>query len=72
MQEALVALRKAAELAPQDPAIISVLAIALHDTGDLEAAIATLDRALSLRPHDDALRHLRDRYTAEGEGSSSP
>jgi Flp pilus assembly protein TadD len=59
---AIAALRRAAELAPRDGRYAAVLAVALHDTGDAEGACAALERALTERPRDAALRDLLRAY----------
>jgi Tfp pilus assembly protein PilF len=50
--EALTSLASAAEVTPEDPLFIYVLAIAQHDTGKRDEAIATLSRALVRHPYD--------------------
>jgi len=50
--EAVAALRRAAELAPGDARFGYVLAVALHGSGDVGAALAELDRVLALHPYD--------------------
>lgn len=50
--EALTSLTSAAEATPEDPRFIYVLAIAQHDTGKRDEAIATLNRALARHPYD--------------------
>jgi Flp pilus assembly protein TadD len=47
---AIESLRRAAELAPDDPQIAYVLAIGLHSTGDVEGALAVLRRAHEAAP----------------------
>jgi Flp pilus assembly protein TadD len=52
MEGALAALRRAAELAPDDARFGYVLAVALQGTGQVDAALAELDRVLAIRPYD--------------------
>jgi tetratricopeptide (TPR) repeat protein len=54
LEEALVALRRAAELDPLSPRILDNFAWALVHAGRPEEALAALDRALALQP--DALQ----------------
>ncbi|NWA02660.1 tetratricopeptide repeat protein [Pseudomonas gingeri] len=48
--QAMVALRKAARLEPQNPQYGYVLAVALHDSGQVEAACAELETLLKHQP----------------------
>jgi predicted CXXCH cytochrome family protein len=52
LSEALAALQKAAEVAPEDTRFAYVYGIALHDTGAPHQAREALARALSRRPFD--------------------
>jgi Flp pilus assembly protein TadD len=52
VEEAIAALRRAVELAPDDMRFGYVLAVALHGTGRVDAALAELDRVLAVRPDD--------------------
>ena len=52
LSDALVSLREAAGLAPDEPRFAYVYAIALHDTGQREAAIDVLRGVVSRRPYD--------------------
>jgi tetratricopeptide (TPR) repeat protein len=66
-KDALVALKKATELLPNDAEAHSNLALALQDLGQLEAAVASCKRALMINPNfaaahnnlSNALRELR-------------
>jgi tetratricopeptide (TPR) repeat protein len=66
-KDALVALKKATELLPNDAESHSNLALALQDLGQLDAAVASCRRALLIRPDfaeahnnlSNALRELR-------------
>jgi Flp pilus assembly protein TadD len=59
LPDALVSLREAAGLAPDEPRFAYVYAIALHDTGQPEAAIDVLRTVLARRPYDrDSLSAL--------------
>jgi Flp pilus assembly protein TadD len=51
-EEALKELAAGAELAREDPRFAYVYAVALHDTGDARAAVATLESALEQHPYD--------------------
>ena len=56
MNEAIRELRRAVELAPGDARFGYVLAVALHGTGQVDAALAELDRVLAVSPyHRDSL-----------------
>ena len=59
MEKALQSLRQAAELAPEISRYVYVLAIALKDIGDHEAAIAAIDAGLKVRPKAEILLQLR-------------
>ncbi len=50
-QQALVALRRAAELAPDDARYGYVLAVALHGQNQIDAALAEIDRVLQHHPY---------------------
>ncbi len=57
--EALLHLARAARLAPEQPRYAYVHAVALHDTGEPELAIRTLEEAVRRHPHDaDLLQAL--------------
>ncbi|MFI4939903.1 MAG: sulfotransferase [Burkholderiales bacterium] len=56
-KEALVALKKAAKLLPNDAESHSNLALALQDLGQLDAAVASCKRALLIKP-DFAEAHI--------------
>jgi len=51
-EEALVELKKAARLAPENAHYPFVYAVALHGTGDIKKAISTLESALLKHPYD--------------------
>ncbi len=51
-KDALQALRRAAELLPQDPEAHANLGAALHDRRQWSEALASLQRALAIRPDD--------------------
>ncbi|MBS0237828.1 MAG: tetratricopeptide repeat protein [Proteobacteria bacterium] len=50
--EAMVALAKAAEIAPEDPRFSYVYGVALHDTGKGREAVEALKSALTRHPYD--------------------
>ncbi|MBY0226029.1 MAG: tetratricopeptide repeat protein [Hyphomicrobium sp.] len=50
--EAMSYLSQAASLSPEDPRFSYVLAVALHDTGKIAEATATLKNALARHPYD--------------------
>ncbi|WP_052699175.1 tetratricopeptide repeat protein [Hyphomicrobium sp. 99] len=52
LPEAMVALSKAAELAPEDPRFSYVYGVALHDTGKPREAAEALKSALTRHPYD--------------------
>jgi tetratricopeptide (TPR) repeat protein len=72
-KDALIALKKAAELLPNDAETHCNLALALQDLGQLDAAVASCRRALLIRPDSaeahnnlsNALRELRQLEAAE-------
>jgi len=72
-KDALVALKKATELSPNDAESHSNLALALQDLGQLDAAVASCKRALLINPDyveahnnlSNALRELRQFDAAE-------
>jgi len=66
LDKALIALRRAAELAPQTPRFSYVYAIALHSTGKPDEAIARLEETWRRHPADREILQalatiLRDR-----------
>jgi predicted CXXCH cytochrome family protein len=65
MRDALAALRRAAELAPDVPQYAYVLAIGLHDSGDRLGAIAVLTEAQRRRPGSRELLSALAQYSAE-------
>jgi tetratricopeptide (TPR) repeat protein len=54
---AVEALRRALELQPSDPIILTNLGVALRDAGQIDAALATLRRACDLGPNIAATWH---------------
>jgi predicted CXXCH cytochrome family protein len=60
---ALEALRRAAELAPDEPRYAYVYSVALHDAGRAAEAIRVADAALARAPGDRELRDWRARLT---------
>jgi tetratricopeptide (TPR) repeat protein len=61
---ALAALRRAAELAPDEPRYAFVYSVALHDAGRVADAIRVADAALVRAPGDRALRDWREQLGA--------
>jgi tetratricopeptide (TPR) repeat protein len=61
---ALDPLRRAAELAPDEPRYAYVYSVALHDAGRIADAIRIADAALARAPSDRALREWRVRLAA--------
>jgi tetratricopeptide (TPR) repeat protein len=61
---ALAALRRAAELAPDEPRYAYVYSVALHDSGETGKAIRVTDAALARAPGDRALREWRDQLAS--------
>ncbi|UXN04119.1 tetratricopeptide repeat protein [Bartonella sp. HY406] len=67
LEEALKMLKKAAELRPQDGAIIDSLGWAYYKLGRFDDAVRELERAVKLRPEDSAINdHLGDAYWMAG------
>ena len=67
-KEAIVSLRKAVELAPNDPRFSYVLAVAIASGGDHDEAIRILDATLKNRPNDaNSLRALSGYLRAAGQ-----
>jgi tetratricopeptide (TPR) repeat protein len=64
MPEALAELKKAADLAPDDPRFAYVYAVALHGTGKQHEALAVTEAALQRAPGDLALGALRRQLAA--------
>jgi predicted CXXCH cytochrome family protein len=60
---ALDPLRRAAELAPDEPRYAYVYSVALHDAGRLADAIRVADAALARAPGDRALREWRSQLS---------
>jgi len=63
--EAVAALGTAHELAPDDALFAYVYAVALHDTGQRQAAIDMWTRAAERHPYDRRLRQALADYEAE-------
>jgi Flp pilus assembly protein TadD len=59
-------LTRAVELAPAEARFSYVLAIALHDTGQPEAALKVVDAALRHRPFDPSLLEARNAWREAG------
>ncbi|UXM95967.1 tetratricopeptide repeat protein [Bartonella sp. HY329] len=67
LEEALKMIKKAAELRPQDGAIIDSLGWAYYKLGRFNDAVRELERAVKLRPEDSAINdHLGDAYWMAG------
>lgn len=67
-QEAIPALRRAAELAPQTASLQNQLGVALYQTGDLAGAEAAFQAACQADPNDvSAALNLIDLYRARGD-----
>lgn len=64
--EAIVALRRAVELAPAEPEYHRALAVALRSVGEDEAAIESCRKGLALAPHDARIEYLLGRLTGHG------
>jgi predicted CXXCH cytochrome family protein len=65
MPEALAELRRAVELAPEEPRFAYVYGVALHDTGGAADAIAALRAALARHPYDRDLLFVLASYERE-------
>ena len=64
LPDAIVSLRRAAELAPDNPRYAYVYAVALHSAGRTDEALEVVDSALLRLPTNASLRVLRDQLTA--------
>lgn len=64
LPQAVVSLRKAADLAPDNPRYAYVYAVALHSTGGGGEALAYIEEALRRFPRETALYELRDQLAA--------
>jgi predicted CXXCH cytochrome family protein len=72
LDEALGELKRATELAPGDARFAYVYAVALHSTGDAEAAIASLETALAAHPDDrDILQALVSFHAERGDAGEA-
>jgi predicted CXXCH cytochrome family protein len=68
LDEALGELKRAAELDPANARFAYVYAVALHSTGDAEAAIASLETALAAHPDDhDILQAMASFHAERGD-----
>lgn len=65
LPEAMVALAKAAELAPEDPRFIYVYSVALHDTGKRQEAVEALKSALTRHPYNRDILWVLATYEIE-------
>lgn len=71
-KEALLALRRAAQLMPLDAEAHSNLGSVLHDQGQWTAALDSLNRALAIEPRDiEALVHAADALKELGRGQEA-
>jgi uncharacterized Ntn-hydrolase superfamily protein len=68
LDQALVAVRRAASLEPENTGMLDTLAEVHFRLGDREQAIETIERALQLAPEDDYLKGQLERF----RGESSP
>jgi Flp pilus assembly protein TadD len=68
MPAALAELKKASDLAPDDPRFAYVYAVALHSTGKQQEALAVTEAALQRAPGDSALGALRRELAAAPAG----
>ncbi len=59
---AMPSLRQAADLAPEVSRYVYVLAIALRDSGDADAAVAAIDAGLKARPEAEILLKLKRQF----------
>lgn len=72
IEEATVKLGRAADLAPEDPHLAYVHAVALHDTGQADRAREVLNAALSRHPYDrEVLQALASFDFAGGDPASA-
>jgi predicted CXXCH cytochrome family protein len=70
--DALAALARASELAPQDARFAYVYAVALHSAGKVNSAIAKLETTLNNHPEDnDILAALVSFYQGRGDGAKA-
>ncbi|MCG6866943.1 MAG: tetratricopeptide repeat protein [Thiogranum sp.] len=70
--EALGELNRATELDPGNARFVYVYAVALHSTGDTQAAIATLETALAKHPDDpDILQALASFHAERGDAEAA-
>ena len=67
LDEALVLIKKATELAPNDPFIMDSLGWVKFRMGDYPAALEILTRAYSKRPEADIAAHLGEVYWVQGD-----
>lgn len=65
LSEAMVALAKAAELAPEAPHFSYVYGVALHDTGNQRGAAEALKKALTRHPYDREILGAMATYEIE-------
>ena len=62
----MLALRKAAQLEPENAQYGYVLAVALHDSGKVEAACEELERLLKVQPANRNVRQALIHYYLKG------
>jgi predicted CXXCH cytochrome family protein len=68
LDEALAELKRATELDPANARFVYVYAVALHSTGNVEAAIESLKAALAAHPYDrDILQALAGFHAERGD-----
>jgi tetratricopeptide (TPR) repeat protein len=70
-QEAYELIRKASELAPDDPAIIDSLGWVQYRLGQLDQARVNLDRAYELFPDPEVAAHLGEVMWVQGDKSAA-
>ncbi|SFV33222.1 doubled CXXCH domain-containing protein [Hyphomicrobium facile] len=71
LPEAMAALAKAAELAPEDPRFSYVYGVALHDTGKPREAVEALKSALTRHPYDRDILWALAKYEIEAGDDAS-
>jgi len=65
LEESLEAARRAADLEPEDTAILDTLAEVLFRLGRAKQAIEVIDRAIAIDPDDEYLQEQRKRFTGD-------
>ena len=64
LQESLEAAKRAADLEPENTAVLDTLAEVLFRSGRPKEAITTIERAIAIDPEDGYLKEQRERFLA--------